>query len=143
MMSDIASTVPSKTSPVQSSATMFNVTVSILGVMALVSSYLIYRIYKNKAFTSLFAIFGAAGIAVRIFPGDKGSLHGIAALIWFISGPLSAIVAHKLKTKPLTYFSIVIGAFALMNLALSVTMHGSSPSHLVEEGLREWRHILY
>jgi hypothetical protein len=82
---------------------------------------------KNTAFTILFAIFGAPGI----FRGDTGNLHGITALVWFISGPLSAIVAYKLETKPMVNLSVVIGAFSLF---LSMTMHGSSHfQYLVEE----------
>ncbi|MGB8035815.1 MAG: DUF998 domain-containing protein [Nitrososphaeraceae archaeon] len=84
--------------------------------------------------SQLSAVFGAAGIAVGIFPGDTGNLHGIAALVWFISGPISAIVAYKLETKPFAYFSVVIGAYALLDLLLNVTMHGSSPFSVFGRG---------
>lgn len=84
--------------------------------------------------SQLSAVFGAAGIAVGIFPGDTGNLHGIAALAWFISGPISAIVAYKLETKPFAYFSVVIGAYALLDLLLNVTMHGSSPFSVFGRG---------
>ena len=84
--------------------------------------------------SQLSAVFGAAGIAVGIFPGDTGNLHGIAALVWFISGPISAIVAYKLETKPFAYFSVVIGDYALLDLLLNVTMHGSSPFSVFGRG---------
>lgn len=84
--------------------------------------------------SQLSAVFGAPGIAVGIFPGDTGNLHGIATLVWFISGPISAIVAYKLETKPLAYFSVVIGAYALLDLLLNVTMHGSSPFSVFGRG---------
>jgi hypothetical protein len=50
---------------------------------------------KNRTFTILFTVFGAAGIAVGIFPDDIGNLHGIASLIWFILGPLSEIMVVR------------------------------------------------
>ena len=85
--------------------------------------------------SQLSAVFLApAGIAVGIFPGDTGNLHGIATLVWFISGPISAIVAYKLETKPFAYFSVVIGAYALLDLLLNVTMHGSSPFSVFGRG---------
>jgi hypothetical protein len=64
----------------------------------------------------------------------SGNLHGMAAFGMVISGPLSAIVAYKLETKPLAYFSVVIGAFALLDLFLSMTMHGSSPFSVFDRG---------
>ncbi|MGN6347595.1 MAG: hypothetical protein ACTHKK_08130 [Candidatus Nitrosocosmicus sp.] len=63
--------------------------------MILTSNYPIHRVFRNNIFTILFSIFGVAGIAVGLLPRDAGNLHAIADLIWFISGPLSAIIAFN------------------------------------------------
>lgn len=118
-LSDLASTVPPNTSPVQPSATMFNSLAFVLGLMVLISAYLIHRAYGKRLFTVLFAIFGVAGMLVGLFPGDTRE-HGWVALLWFVFGPLSAIVAYKLENRSLGYFSIVIGVWALFALSMRI-----------------------
>ena len=39
-----------------------------------------------------------------------------------------------METKPIAYFSVVIGAYALLDLLLNVTMHGSSPFSVFGRG---------
>ena len=49
-LSDLASTVPPNTSIVQPSAIMFNATTFLLGLMILISAFLIYRAYGERLF---------------------------------------------------------------------------------------------
>jgi hypothetical membrane protein len=80
-LSDLASTVPPNTSLAQPSAIMFNATTFLLGLLILISAFLIHRAYGERRFSVLFAIFGAAAMGVGIFPGDTGIIHGLVALI--------------------------------------------------------------
>jgi len=100
--------------------------------MVLISSYL--RANEKRLFTILFGIFGAARMAVGIFPGDTGNLHGYSALVWFVVGPVSAIVAYRLEGKPFAYFSVVIGAFALVDLVLSFGRGSQSAFYMFGRG---------
>ncbi|MDQ4073243.1 MAG: DUF998 domain-containing protein [Thermoproteota archaeon] len=133
-LGDLASTIPPNTSPLQPSATLFNMTIIILGLTVVFSTYSINRAFGRSMFTTLFATFGAAGIAVGIFPEDTGILHGISTLIWFVAGPLSAITSYKIVGKPFGYFSIAIGLIVLVDLVLSMTMHNSSPFSILGRG---------
>jgi hypothetical membrane protein len=129
-LSDLASTVPPNLSIIQPSATMFNASTFIFGLMTLISAFLIYRAYGDRLFTVLFAVSGLAAMAVGIFPGDTGVIHGLVALIWFVTAPLSAIAAYRLETKPFGYISAMIGIFALIVLLMALSSSGSSPIFL-------------
>ncbi|HSD58335.1 MAG TPA: DUF998 domain-containing protein, partial [Methanotrichaceae archaeon] len=126
-LSDLASTVPPNLSMIQPSATMFNAATFLVGLLTIVSAFLIYRAYGDRLFSVLFAISGAAAMAVGIFPGDTGTIHTLVALAWFVTAPLSAIAAYRLVNKPFGYFSVAIGVFALIVLLMSVFSGELSP----------------
>jgi hypothetical membrane protein len=125
-LSDLASTVPPNTSVLQPSAMLFNVTTFIFGMLIIASAFLIHRVSKKQLFTALLALSGLAAMAVGIFPGDTGTIHGLVALAWFVTAPLSAIVAFGFLKKPFAYFSVIIGVFALIVLICSFFVGQSS-----------------
>jgi hypothetical membrane protein len=129
-LSDLASTVPPNISPIQPSAIMFNTSTFIFGVITLVSAFLIYRAYGDQLFTALFSISGLAAMGVGLFPGDTGVIHGMVALAWFLTAPLSAIAAYRLERKPFGYISVAIGIFALIVLLMALFSGGLSPIFL-------------
>lgn len=129
-LSDLASTVPPNVSLIQPSATMFNASTFLFGLITLVSAFSIYRAYEDQLFTVLFAVSGLAAMAVGIFPGDTGVIHGLVALAWFVTAPLSAIAAYRLERKPFGYVSVAIGIFALIVLLMALFSAGSSPIFL-------------
>jgi hypothetical membrane protein len=129
-LSDLASTVPPNLSLIQPSATMFNTSTFIFGLITFVSTFFIYRTYRDKLFTALFSISGLAAMAVGLFPGDTGTIHGLVALAWFVTSPLSAIIAYRLENKPFGYFSVAIGVFSLTVLLMAFFSSGSSPIFL-------------
>jgi hypothetical membrane protein len=130
-LSDLASTVSPNTSPVQPSAVMFNATTFLFGLLVLISAFLIYRARGDRLFSALFAIFGAAAMGVGVFPGDTGLIHGLVALITFVTASLSAIAAYRLETRPFAYISVVIGIFSLIVLLFALLAGESSPFWLV------------
>jgi hypothetical membrane protein len=125
-LSDLASTIPPNISVVQPSAMLFNVATFLIGLMTVISALLIHRGFKKRLFAALFAVSGLAAMAVGVFPGDTGSIHGLVAMAWFVTGPLSAIVAYGFLKKPFAYFSVAIGAFALVVLVSAVFTGPSS-----------------
>lgn len=126
-LSDLASTIPPNISVVQPSAMLFNVATFLIGLLTVISALLIHRCFKKRLFATLFAISGLAAMAVGVFPGDTGSIHGLVAMAWFVTGPLSAIVAYGFLKKPFAYFSVAIGVFALIVLVSAVFAGPSSP----------------
>jgi hypothetical membrane protein len=126
-LSDLASTVPPNISLFQPSAIMFNATTFLFGLTVLISAFLIYRSNGKRLFTALFATSGLAAMAVGVFPGDTGIIHGLAAMVCFVTAPLSAIAAYRLVNKPFAYFTVVIGIFSLIVLFSAVFAGESSP----------------
>lgn len=125
-LSDLASTVAPNTSLIQPSAFLFNATTFLLGLLIIASSYLIYRSCGERKFSILFAIFGASAMGVGIFPGDTGMIHGLVALVTFVTSSLSAIAAYRLLGKPFAHISVVIGAFSLIVLIFAMFSGGQS-----------------
>ena len=125
-LSDLASTVPPNVSVLQPSAMLFNATTFIFGMLIIASAFLIHRVCKKRLFTALLALSGLAAMAVGIFPGDTGTIHGLVALAWFVTAPLSAFVAFRFLKKPFAYFSVIIGVFALIVLISAVFAGQSS-----------------
>jgi hypothetical membrane protein len=142
-LSDLASTVPPSTSIVQPSAIMFNATTFLLGLMILISAFLIYRAYGERFFSLLFVIFGASAMGVGVFPGDTGLIHALVALITFVTSSLSAIVSYRLLKGPFGYISVLIGTFSLIVLFIALFMGESSSLGLVFGRGGEERFVAY
>jgi hypothetical membrane protein len=141
-LSDLASTVPPNVSVLQPSAMLFNITTFLFGMLIIASAFLIHRVCKMRLFTALLALSGLAAMAVGIFPGDTGTIHGLVALAWFVTAPLSAIVAFKFLKKPFAYFSVIIGVFALIVL-ISAFFAGQSSLFLTFGRGGEERMLVY
>lgn len=142
-LSDLASTVPPNTSIVQPPAIMFNATTFLLGLLVLISTFLIYRAYGGRLFSIIFAIFGASAMGVGIFPGDTGLIHGLVALVTFVTSSLSSIASIRLVKGQFRYISILIGAFSLIVLFSALSMGDSSPFWLMFGRGGEERFVAY
>ncbi len=102
--------------------------VLVAGLLVLSSMYLLfYRspfrlgLARAKWVGVLFMLPGAGTILVSLFPANSGLglLHLIGALIAFIFGGVSAVYAFKLTSAPFRYFSVLLGATALVALVVS------------------------
>ena len=103
---------------VGSTSLIFNSSMVLLGLMIVGSAYFTHRAYKAKLFPILVATAGVGAAGVGLFPMDAGVLHGIFALITFVFAGVSAIMSYKLQKPPLSFFSIILGAFSLVALIL-------------------------
>lgn len=119
-ISDLASTVPPRTTIVEPAATIWNSAVIIFGVMTLGSSYFIHLNFQKLYLTIILAILGAALFCVGIFPGDTGIFHLLAALVAFSFGGVAAIMFYKVEKSPLNYISIAIGIWVLFTLGMGL-----------------------
>lgn len=115
------------------SATIFNPSIILLGLMILASAYFVQREFRVRAITSLFVLAGLGPIGVGVFPentflvGGVPVLHSIAAIVSFISGGAAAIASYKITKSPFRYFSAILGVAALFALLLFAT---TSPNYL-------------
>jgi hypothetical membrane protein len=100
------------------SALIFNSSVFLLGLIAVVGVYFFQRALGSRLLSLLLAITGFGAMGVGLLPENFGILHAIPSLITFLFGGLSAIVSYRIQKPPLSYFSILLGALSLAALVL-------------------------
>jgi hypothetical membrane protein len=100
------------------SAMVFNSSIILLGLMALVGAYFIWLPFRAKLVTTLIILAAVGAMGVGAFPSSTGLIHDFFSLMAFLFGGLSAIAAYKLEKAPLSYISVVLGIVSLVALVL-------------------------
>jgi len=119
-VSDLGGTLPSEGGVVlQPSATIFDATMVVSGLMIVAAAYGLQRALGRRAVTVPTALLGIGVLGVGIFPGNTG-LHPLFALLAFVAGGLAAILSYKVSESPLRYVVAVLGAVALLMLVLGM-----------------------
>ena len=116
MISDLGATEPPNSLITQPSATIFNFTMIISGLMVLAGSIFLFRYYNDKIAGILVALLGLGALGVGVFPGNINPQHPIFAMTTFISGGLSAIYSYRLIKSPLKYPVLIFGIITLFSL---------------------------
>jgi hypothetical membrane protein len=120
-ISDLGATCRATCTVVQPTSTIFNSSVTFLGLLTLVSSYFIQRGFRSRVFTFLVVMTGMGAIGVGVFPETAGVIHHIVSLITFVFAGLSAIASYRLQKAPSSYLSVLLGVITLLALALYVS----------------------
>lgn len=109
------------------SSTIFNSSVILLGFLLIIGTYFFHRAFEEYEILKLMLILTSVGaMGVGVFTEDFGIIHGVASLVVFLFGGLSAIFAvicsnvHKVKLlkMPFSIISVVLGVVCLGALAL-------------------------
>lgn len=117
------------------SATIFNITVFLLGLCLAVAAYLIYRQFGNKIFPALLAVSGIGIMGVGIFPGHTGGTHVLFAMTSFVFGSLAVITSFTLlRNSWLKYIIPVLGAIGFVDILLVILLQEASPFMVLGEG---------
>ena len=124
-LSDLGGTVP----PVEPSAIIFNISVVILGILGLVTVYLILKSGGCRLFSSCLAISSIGAVGVGLFPEYTGSAHIFFALLTFLFGSLAVIFSYRLGLNiPMVIVSMVTGLISLL-IILSFFILGFGPTN--------------
>jgi hypothetical membrane protein len=119
-VSDLGGTRPSEGGVVlQPSATVFDATMVVSGVMIVAAAYGLHRAFGRRALTIPTTLLGLGVLGVGIFPGNTG-LHPIFALLAFVAGGVAAILSYRASASPLRYIVAALGAIALLMLVLGI-----------------------
>ncbi len=116
MISDLGATEPPNSIITQPSATIFNFSMIVVGILILLSTYFLFRTYDDRIAAILIGLLGLGALGVGIFPGNINPQHPLFALTTFISGGLSAIYSYRLINSPLKYLSLLFGLISLFFL---------------------------
>ncbi len=102
----------------QPSASIFNSSAILLGLLVILSSYFIWRKFDSNLVPALFCLSGLGAVGVGLFPETAGVIHVIASFMTFFFGGLSAIAAAQLVRAPFSYFSVIMGISSIIALAM-------------------------
>jgi hypothetical membrane protein len=120
-ISDLGATCRAACQIVQPTSMIFNSSVTLLGLLAIVASYFVQRGFRSRVFTFLVVMTGLGATGIGVFPETAGVIHLIVSLITFVFAGLSAILSCRVQKAPLAYFSVVLGVMTLVALGLSVS----------------------
>lgn len=100
-------------------STLFNTSVFLLGLLGLLSAYLLRReIGRISAVLLALASIGAMGVGV--FPEDYGAPHWISALIAFLFGAIAVMAMGARRGGFFKAFGLAAGVISLTALALFI-----------------------
>jgi hypothetical membrane protein len=127
MISDLGATEPPNSIIIQPSSSIFSASMAVCGLLVIVASYFVHRVFSRKAVTVPMGLFGIGVMGVGIFNGSYGDIHGIFALLAFVMGGLAAIASSRVERAPLSYFSVALGGIALLDIVLYYILGNASP----------------
>lgn len=116
MISDLGATEPPNSIITQPSATIFNFSMILTGILVLFATYFLFRFCNDRIAAILTGLLGIGALGVGIFPGNINPQHPIFALTTFISGGLSAIYSYRLIKSPFKYLAVIFGVITLVFL---------------------------
>ncbi len=119
-ISDLGATCRATCIIYQPSASIFNFSVILFGLLILSCSYFIWHEFRSSLITTLLCVSGLGAIGVGLFPETAGFLHVIVSFVTFLFDGFVAIAASKVVKSPFSYFSILMGIASMTALVLYV-----------------------
>ncbi|HOO54062.1 MAG TPA: DUF998 domain-containing protein, partial [Methanothrix sp.] len=126
-ISDLGASMPPESIIVEPSATIFNATMILTGLLVTAGALLLFGAAGGRSrgrsrgfaiLALLVGLFGVGVLGVGIFPGDNSTMHPIFSILAFVAGGLSAVASGRLVTPLFRELSAGLGGIALLNLAL-------------------------
>ena len=140
----------------QPASIVWNVTLSLFGLLTVVAAYFLYRGLKNRVFSALLGLFGLGALIAGVVPENVNlTAHGLGALLSFVAGAAAAITVYRLRlttSRLFTIVSIILGSISLAGLILLIfvpfaTLESSAIGHggderIIVYPLQVWEIIL-
>ena len=115
-ISDLGATVRPNSVSYQPSASIFNYTMMLAGLLVIIAAVLQHQWFQKYLFTIPLLLLGIGMLGVGIFPGNRDPYHGMFALLTFNMGGLMAITSFKIVAAPFRYVGILFGAITIVTL---------------------------
>lgn len=114
---------------VEPSATIFNLSVILLGILSLLAVYLILKSGGCRLFSTCLAISAIGALGVGIFPTYTGNAHILFSVLTFLFGSLAVVFSYRLGLNiPMAIVSMILGLMSLLTL-LSFIILGTGVSN--------------
>jgi hypothetical membrane protein len=137
-ISDLGATRPPNSIIVQPSATIFDTTMMLSGVMLIAGAYFIHRAFRHRLVSGSILFLGIGLLGVGIFPGNNAAIHPLFALITFVAAGISAIVSSRVTSAPFRYIAIMLGGITLTFLLLAFFFSNTIFPILGDGGTERW-----
>ncbi len=119
-ISDLGSTIPPASVIYQPSASIFNGTMLVAGLMVLIGTAYLHAFFRKLPVTIPLGLFGLGLVGIGFFPGNHVPYHGLFAMLTFLSGGVSALAVFKISSGPIRYIGLVFGSVALATWFIAV-----------------------
>jgi len=106
---------------VRAGAPIFNGSIILLGITILLTSWYLYRAFKDRILMVVVLLAGIGAIGVGVFTEAFEVIHRVVSFITFVFAALSAIFAFRILRPPLAYLSVLLGVASLAALGLYVS----------------------
>jgi hypothetical membrane protein len=138
-ISDLGGTDPPHSIITQPSATIFNVTMLVAGVLILAATWAAWRCYQHRTLALTSGLFGLGVFLVGIFPGNTGGTHAAVAMVAFVFSGVTAVAAFKVTTSPFRWMSLALGVASLGSLAIGELGENSAVAKAIGlGGVERW-----
>ena len=101
-ISDLGGTRPPGGLVYQPSATIFNATMLVTGLMTLMGAVVTHGAFRRWLVALPIAVLGGAVVGVALFPGNTGAPHAVLAMVAFISGGVAAVLSASRRAVALS-----------------------------------------
>ena len=100
------------------SSLIFNSSIFLLGLLALIGTYFFQRTFHFKTLAIVLAISAGAAMGVGIFTENSPPIHYIVSVLVFLFSGFSAILSHRIMKSPLSFLSLVLGIMIVVTMLL-------------------------
>jgi hypothetical membrane protein len=102
----------------QPSSNIFSLSLVILGLLLLLSSYFFSKGHLWRPLVVSVALAGFGTVGVGLLPESAGAIHGVVSLIAFLFSGIAAVLSFKVLESPFRYLSAVLGVVSLAAIVL-------------------------
>ena len=126
-ISDLGGTRPPEGLVFQPSATIFNVSMFLAGLLVTIGAVLGHRAFGRWLATLPIAVLGVGAILVAVFPGNTGTPHALSAIVAFFAGGIAAVLSSSVVRPPFRYALLTLGIVNLASLASYFALGDANP----------------
>ncbi len=137
-ISDLGSTKPPDILIYEPSASIFNSTFVLAGMMVLVATYFQHQHFRKLIFTLPVGFFGFGLMGIGIFPRNISPYHGMSSMLTLLCGGLSPILAFSIVPAPFRYIGIAFGLVALATWFMAIFSPAVLFSSIGMGGTERW-----
>jgi hypothetical membrane protein len=138
-ISDLGGTRPPNSIVVQPSATIFDGSMLVVGVLITAGAWFVHHAFGRRSVTIPMAVLGIAAFGVGVFPGNTGAPHAICAMVTFVAGGVAAITSARVVSGPFRWLPVTLGTITLAVLVSYLLLGDAHPmSPMGVGGIERW-----